>query len=502
MKPIPIRVPTVGISTKPGKARLVLLAVGWAVSFAATGASAQGFRGSSHDFSSQPFSGGRVCTTCHTAKAAWNHELSDAIYTISDSPTLNANDFGQPDGASAKCLSCHDGTVPIDAWGGRPGSIFITPEVQLGPDLRGHHPVSFTYDTALAAVDGALNDPSATQSGFGGTISGDLLSEAGTLECSSCHDQHAQNENPRWLVKPLEGAALCHTCHNLDGASRGHHIPGRQDPWNNCVLCHGPDLTGAMGPSCMGCHGEFAFPDLPKTGHHIPGRDDPIGVCDICHGDDLTGGMGPSCFTCHGALWLDEPVVDVPAVNQPPVADASGGYTGVAGRTLAMDGSGSFDPDGSIVSYAWDFGDGRSSTGTAASHRVDHTYSAAGTYTVTLTVTDDGGLADTAMTTVEISAASARNPSGEVAGWLVSLPMLMTDLSVAMEAFDGILLVKTTPPEGPPVFGIGVEYDGVIFWMEVSGALFFGNVDHDAGTMRGIVFGYGGSGSLWFAEQQ
>ncbi|MEM8486622.1 MAG: FG-GAP-like repeat-containing protein [Bacteroidota bacterium] len=48
---------------------------------------------------------------------------------------------------------------------------------------------------------------------------------------------------------------------------------------------------------------------------------------------------------------------------------------------------GSSDSDGSVVSWSWDFGDGNSSTG----QNPDHTYAAAGTYTVALTVTDDAG---------------------------------------------------------------------------------------------------------------
>jgi PKD repeat protein len=55
---------------------------------------------------------------------------------------------------------------------------------------------------------------------------------------------------------------------------------------------------------------------------------------------------------------------------------------------VAVDGSGSYDLDGTIVSYAWDFGDGATATGMTASH----SYAAAGTYTITLTVTDNDGL--------------------------------------------------------------------------------------------------------------
>ena len=54
---------------------------------------------------------------------------------------------------------------------------------------------------------------------------------------------------------------------------------------------------------------------------------------------------------------------------------------------VAVDGSASVDPDGTIASYAWTFGDGGTATGATASH----TYAAAGTYPVVLTVTDNEG---------------------------------------------------------------------------------------------------------------
>lgn len=73
--------------------------------------------------------------------------------------------------------------------------------------------------------------------------------------------------------------------------------------------------------------------------------------------------------------------------NQPPVARAGGPYSGVAGSPMQFDGSASSDPDGSISTFAWTFGDGASGTGSAPVH----SYAAAGSYTVTLTVTDNGG---------------------------------------------------------------------------------------------------------------
>ena len=91
------------------------------------------------------------------------------------------------------------------------------------------------------------------------------------------------------------------------------------------------------------------------------------------------------------------PASGAPA-NQPPVARATATpSTGTAPLAVAFDGSGSSDPDGSIVSYAWTFGDG----GTAAGPTTNHTYQTAGAYAAGLTVTDNQGA--THSTTLSIS---------------------------------------------------------------------------------------------------
>jgi PKD repeat protein len=76
--------------------------------------------------------------------------------------------------------------------------------------------------------------------------------------------------------------------------------------------------------------------------------------------------------------WL---VIAVEA-NAPPTARFTVACTGLS---CSFDGSGSADPDGAIVNYAWAFGDGASGSGNVTSH----TYGRAGNYTVTLTVTDN-----------------------------------------------------------------------------------------------------------------
>jgi PKD repeat protein len=87
-------------------------------------------------------------------------------------------------------------------------------------------------------------------------------------------------------------------------------------------------------------------------------------------------------------------------VNVPPVADAGGPYSGDEGVAVSFDGSGTSDPDGMIVSYDWDFGDGNMAID--GGPMPSHTYSTEGDYQVLLTVTDDGGKSDTDSTTASI----------------------------------------------------------------------------------------------------
>ena len=88
--------------------------------------------------------------------------------------------------------------------------------------------------------------------------------------------------------------------------------------------------------------------------------------------------------------------------NQPPVAVAGGPYSTTTG-TVTFDGSRSSDADGDALTYRWDFGDGKTGEGVAPSH----TYTAVGTFTVSLVVKDaKNAPSPTATTTAQVANAA------------------------------------------------------------------------------------------------
>ncbi len=89
-----------------------------------------------------------------------------------------------------------------------------------------------------------------------------------------------------------------------------------------------------------------------------------------------------------------EVTATAPPVNQSPTAAFT---SSASGLSLTVDGSTSADADGTIAGYAWTFGDGGSASGATTSH----TFTASGTYRVSLTVTDDKGA--TSATALDVS---------------------------------------------------------------------------------------------------
>jgi hypothetical protein len=106
---------------------------------------AAGITGSVHDFSAYGWSNGEICSICHiphngstTSDAPiWNHAVSSATYTLYSSSTMDvvAEQPG-PGSYSRMCLSCHDGTVAVDSFGGNTGTMPAPDRVILGTITR------------------------------------------------------------------------------------------------------------------------------------------------------------------------------------------------------------------------------------------------------------------------------------------------------------------------------------------------------------------------------
>ncbi len=107
------------------------------------------------------------------------------------------------------------------------------------------------------------------------------------------------------------------------------------------------------------------------------------GPVDVAEGPD---GSIAIC-TLAGGLYLVTAAA-APANQLPSAAFTFTPRSGAAPLAVSFDGSGSSDPDGTIASYAWSFGDGATATG---ARPAAHSYALAGTYQATLTVTDNRG---------------------------------------------------------------------------------------------------------------
>jgi len=114
---------------------------------------------------------------------------------------------------------------------------------------------------------------------------------------------------------------------------------------------------------------------------------------------DGSAQFGETTLTTQGDFDIFIAKLSNENVNQPPVADFS--YSPekpVVGEMVSFEAFHSYDPDGDIVSYVWDFGDEATGTGVTS----DHVYSAPGSYAVSLTVMDREYSEDTLIKQVEV----------------------------------------------------------------------------------------------------
>ncbi len=183
-----------------------------------------GITDSAHDFSAYGWSGGEICIVCHTphnadttvsAAPLWDHEVSNAVYVVYSSPTMDVP-VGQPGPISKLCLSCHDGTVAADSFGGNAGGYFLTGNLDLETNLQDDHPIGIDWDHQTdQSVCSSCHDVYGYNPAL---LRDDVLSFSGplgsmTLECGTCHDAHNSEGFPSLLRRSMVGSELCLVCH-------------------------------------------------------------------------------------------------------------------------------------------------------------------------------------------------------------------------------------------------------------------------------------------------
>jgi PKD repeat protein len=158
---------------------------------------------------------------------------------------------------------------------------------------------------------------------------------------------------------------------------------------------------GGRGRSDRDCHRPRQHADRVHQEHGplfmtVATTSSTTGNIHLAPGSADAGSYPASVRASDGTLFDQKPLqITVLNVCQAPSANAGGPYSGFVGVPVMFNGSGSSDPDGGSLSYAWNFGDGNAGTGVTPSH----TYAAAGSYLVTLRVTNScGRFADAAAT--------------------------------------------------------------------------------------------------------
>jgi predicted CXXCH cytochrome family protein len=175
----------------------------------------------------------------------WNHELTGNFASF----TMYQNGPGAPQtgpkasqaiqqtmtpgSTSLLCLSCHDGSVAVNAYGNSfqltgsqsSGGGTIGVQYVIGKDnyLGNHHPIGFSYDAAQT-IDTEIR-PSTVSMGAAGLVSDHLYGVNGNMECGSCHSVHnTGNTGETLLWRSDVNSRLCLTCHSK-GTDPGNQVP-------------------------------------------------------------------------------------------------------------------------------------------------------------------------------------------------------------------------------------------------------------------------------------
>lgn len=310
----------------------LLLAVGWA-----QGAKVSDVRATKHNLSAaadgattpsgnvparniKATSETQVCVFCHTPHAAqdipksgstpgaplWNRKLSSATYTPYTSTSIEASAAelsASPGGSSKLCLSCHDGTMAIDKVNVLNGAANATIVMNvatpvnmpagsglttgftrnLGANLTNDHPISFTYNAALATADGELREPAAENT-VGGVVMNRAIGKAkpvlplenNQMQCATCHDPHLndtldakakflrvnrlQASQPVGSTFSQANDTICLACHDKGGLSWAYSAHANSNVATQTYkdvdanLREIPINTPVWKAACLNCH--------------------------------------------------------------------------------------------------------------------------------------------------------------------------------------------------------------------------------------------------------
>lgn len=163
---------------------------------------------------------GQICVYCHTphnatttSVALWNKSLAGMptftmYYTAGTGPAGNTRDAA-PGQASLACLSCHEGTIAIDAIVNEP----VTPTgtgggimnninagaAALGTSLTNDHPIAVQLPTGTEWQTAPITNVP--------------LFGTNRVECASCHNPHKPGADLKFLRVANTNSNLCKSCH-------------------------------------------------------------------------------------------------------------------------------------------------------------------------------------------------------------------------------------------------------------------------------------------------
>jgi len=196
--------------------------------------------------------------------------------------------------------------------------------------------------------------------------------------------------------------------------------PDSSSSVSDCMLCHGESTSQFNEYGLDILNERNSGKDITaaiQNVEQIDSDNDPAGLSNIqeiiAHAQPgWTDGPNNTVYNVDGSTYLsgqDAPiqvVLDPITANNDPVAEANGPYSADIGTPVSFSSSGSSDSDGIIQTYLWSFGDG----GTSTQANPIHTYADAGSYTVSLTVTDDLGATGSDTSTAVITVSPLNEP--------------------------------------------------------------------------------------------